>query len=96
MNMPGKGLRKNLEPVSIYFREIELLSFSLPEIRVRLVCSKGTYIRSFASDIGTALEQRRIFVCSGKNCNRSYHVDQAYEIEKFQEYVEQLSNEYFI
>ena len=44
-----KGIEKTLEPVAIYFREIELLSFNLPEIKVRLVCSKGTYIRSFAT-----------------------------------------------
>lgn len=35
--------------------EIELLSCNLPEIKIRVVCSKGTYIRSLARDIGEAL-----------------------------------------
>ena len=35
--------------------EIELLECNLPEIKVRVVCSKGTYIRALARDIGEAL-----------------------------------------
>ena len=51
-----KGIQKELVPVTVFFREIELLSFDMPEIKVRLVCSKGTYIRSFARDFGEALK----------------------------------------
>lgn len=47
-----KGVEKTLDPVTVYFREIELLSFKKPEIKIRVVCSKGTYIRSFARDFG--------------------------------------------
>jgi tRNA pseudouridine55 synthase len=50
-----KGVHKELTPVKIIFREIDLLAFDLPEIKVRMVCSKGTYVRSFARDLGTAL-----------------------------------------
>ncbi|RAZ65604.1 tRNA pseudouridine(55) synthase, partial [Klebsiella oxytoca] len=35
--------------------EIELLDFSPRAIRIRVVCSKGTYIRALARDIGLAL-----------------------------------------
>ena len=51
-----KGIHKELEPVTVYFREIELISFIIPKVIVRLVCSKGTYIRSFARDLGQALK----------------------------------------
>ena len=30
-------------------------SLGLPEARIRIVCSKGTYIRAFARDLGEAL-----------------------------------------
>ena len=36
-------------------QQIELLECNLPEIKVRVVCSKGTYIRALARDIGEAL-----------------------------------------
>ena len=35
--------------------EIEVLDFSLPILKIRVVCSKGTYIRALARDIGVAL-----------------------------------------
>lgn len=34
----------------------ELLEYDLPRIRIRVRCSKGTYIRSLAHEIGQALE----------------------------------------
>jgi len=51
-----KGIVKELTAVTVYFREIELLGYGMPETKIRLVCSKGTYIRSFARDFGEALK----------------------------------------
>ena len=36
--------------------EIELLSYEYPELKIRVKCSKGTYIRSLGSDIGLYLK----------------------------------------
>lgn len=36
--------------------DIELISYDLPNITIRVVCSKGTYIRALARDIGKALD----------------------------------------
>lgn len=49
------------ETVEIAFRktvihEFEITRIALPEIDFRVVCSKGTYIRSLAFDFGTALQ----------------------------------------
>jgi len=82
-----KGIEKILEPVAIYFREIELLSFDLPEIKIRVVCSKGTYIRSFARDAGLALGSGGYLSALERTAIGSFHVSKAYDIEKFQEYV---------
>lgn len=35
--------------------ELELIDFQLPMLEIRIKCSKGTYIRSFARDLGLAL-----------------------------------------
>ena len=45
-----------LKPKVLVIDEIELLECNLPEIKIRVVCSKGTYIRALARDIGEALE----------------------------------------
>lgn len=36
--------------------DIELISYNMPDITIRVVCSKGTYIRALARDIGRALD----------------------------------------
>ena len=50
-----KGKEVNLKPKLLVIDEIELLECNLPEIKIRVVCSKGTYIRALARDIGEAL-----------------------------------------
>lgn len=49
------GSDMQLAPKQIRIDSIELLECNLPKIRIRVVCGKGTYIRSLARDIGTAL-----------------------------------------
>ena len=50
-----KGREVELKPKTLVIDEIELLSCNLPDITIRVVCSKGTYIRALARDIGAAL-----------------------------------------
>lgn len=50
-----KGRDVALEPKKVKIYEIELLEDSLPEIKLRVVCGKGTYIRSLARDIALDL-----------------------------------------
>jgi tRNA pseudouridine55 synthase len=84
-----KGIHKDLEPVPVFFREIVLLSYNLPDIKVRLLCSKGTYIRSFARDLGTALNSGCYLSALERTAIGDFRVADAYEIEKFHELVEQ-------
>ena len=50
-----KGQEIELDARPVMIRELELLSCQLPEVKLRVVCGKGTYIRSLARDIGQAL-----------------------------------------
>lgn len=54
-HMARKGADVELKPKILVIDEIELLSFSPTSITLRIVCSKGTYIRALARDIGAAL-----------------------------------------
>lgn len=51
-----KGEEIELKPKLLVIDEIEILDFKLPELKIRVVCSKGTYIRALARDIGIALK----------------------------------------
>jgi len=86
-----QGIEMKLEPVTVFFREIELISFEIPEIKVRLVCSKGTYIRSFARDFGIALESGSYLSSLERTAIGSYKVNDSYSLEKFSEYLEQMN-----
>ncbi|MDR2622471.1 MAG: tRNA pseudouridine(55) synthase TruB [Dysgonamonadaceae bacterium] len=54
-DLARKGITVELKSKLLVIDEIELLSFLPDEIKVRIVCSKGTYIRALARDIGIAL-----------------------------------------
>ncbi len=50
----GETVELRQAKITIY--ELELLACELPRIRIRIRCSKGTYIRSLAREIGEALD----------------------------------------
>ena len=50
-----KGEEVPLKAKTLVIDEIELLECALPVVKIRVVCSKGTYIRALARDIGEAL-----------------------------------------
>lgn len=50
-----KGIKVTKEPRKIHIREIELISLDNDILQIRVVCSKGTYIRTLAADIGKSL-----------------------------------------
>jgi len=51
-----KGNEVELKPKLLVIKEIEIIDFALPILKIRVVCSKGTYIRALARDIGIALD----------------------------------------
>jgi tRNA pseudouridine55 synthase len=51
-----EGRELELKPRRVTITEFEITNIALPEVAFRVVCSKGTYIRSLARDLGTALD----------------------------------------
>lgn len=49
----GKEVERKARPVEIF--SIRILDMNLPEVRMEVVCSKGTYIRTLCHDIGNKL-----------------------------------------
>jgi len=50
-----RGKNVTLKAKQLMIDELELLDYQLPVLKIRIVCSKGTYIRALARDIGQAL-----------------------------------------
>lgn len=50
------GVEKELKPSRITIYDLEAISYISPTLTLRIRCSKGTYVRSLARDLGSALE----------------------------------------
>lgn len=55
-NKARKGQKVKIEPRSVVISEFSILSCKLPQVDFRVICSKGTYIRSLVRDFGEALD----------------------------------------
>ena len=51
-----KGIELTREPKTVWIRKIEIRDFSVPLVSFYVKCSKGTYIRQLADDIGKRLK----------------------------------------
>ena len=51
-----KGIQVNLNPRLVEIKQFEILALDLPDVHFRIVCSKGTYIRSLVRDVGEKLK----------------------------------------
>ncbi len=72
-------LRKAL--ITIY--EMELLEYALPRIRIRVRCSKGTYIRSLAREIGEALGSGAHLTSLRRTRSGGFTTETAHQLELF-------------
>ena len=82
----GITVERKARPVTIH--EIEILNMDLPEVTMRVSCSKGTYIRTLCDDIGKKLG---CFGCM-KSLLRTkvdkFTLEQAYKLSELQELAE--------
>jgi tRNA pseudouridine55 synthase len=59
----------------------------LPDITVRIVCSKGTYVRSFARDLGKFLGSGACLTGLVRTAIGPYHLKDALSLEKFENFI---------
>ena len=61
---------------------MELLEYDLPRIRIRVVCSKGTYIRSLAREIGEALGSGAYLTSLRRTRSGWFTVEEGYSMDE--------------
>ena len=67
--------------------EFEIIRIALPEIDFRVVCSKGTYIRSLAYDFGKAMDSGAHLTALRRTKIGEYDVLNAIEVPLFEDYI---------
>lgn len=81
-NLARKGKEVNLKAKPLEIKEMELLDFNLPDVTVRIVCSKGTYIRAIARDLGEALGSGGHLVALRRTRVGDIDIDRCYSIDE--------------
>jgi tRNA pseudouridine55 synthase len=83
-SMVRKGEAVDLQAREIDIMSITLLRFDLPVIEIRVCCSKGTYIRALARDIGIRLGSGGHLSGLVRTAIGSFTLEDALEIEDFE------------
>lgn len=86
--MARNGDEVELKPKTLVIDEIELTECNLPDITIRVVCSKGTYIRALARDIGQALGSGGHLTALRRTRVGDYRVEESLNPEAFQSWLE--------
>lgn len=77
------GISVEIKPKILEVKEIEVLSFALPEVKLRIVCGKGTYIRALARDIGEAMVCGAYLTGLRRTRVGDYDLSQAIDLAEF-------------
>lgn len=83
-NSARKGKSIELKPASIEIYNIEILKINIPFAEIKINCSKGTYIRAIARDIGRALDNGAHLIELRRTKIGNFSVEDAISVEDFQ------------
>lgn len=79
------GEEVELKRALINIYDMELVEYDLPRIKIRVECSKGTYIRSLAFEIGEALQSGAYLSSLRRTKSGAFVVDKAHTLDDFME-----------
>ncbi len=74
--------------INIY--SIEILDLTMPKLTIKVSCSKGTYIRSLASEIGEALQSGGYLSALRRTCSGGYRVEDGWQLDDFMKKIEAI------
>lgn len=78
-----KGKAVEIKPRTIFIKEFKITDINLPVLSFKVICSKGTYIRSLVKDYGEALGTGAYLTTLRRTRIGDYHVTDAFELEHF-------------
>ena len=73
-----------ISPRTVFLHSFEVLSINFPFITIKVVCSKGTYIRSLANDIGKYLKCGAYLFNLKRTAIGKYNLDSAFHMNYFE------------
>ncbi|MEG1699818.1 MAG: tRNA pseudouridine(55) synthase TruB [Alistipes sp.] len=89
-NMVRAGEEVAMRQALINIYAIDLLEYDLPRIRIRVRCSKGTYIRALAREIGEALHSGAHLSALRRTRSGGFTLDNAHTVDDFLEKLREI------
>jgi len=88
-DLARKGKEVELKPKVLVIDEIELLDFNQEKMQatIRVICSKGTYIRALARDIGQALNSGAHLIALRRTRVGDVRVEDCMKVEDFPDWL---------
>jgi len=81
------GLAVETKARTVEIKSFELTKIEMPEVAFKVVCSKGTYIRSLANDFGKAMNSGAYLSSLCRTKIGDFKLENAWELDKLIEYL---------
>lgn len=87
-----KGEDVKIEPREVEAKEFEITEINLPEIKFRLVCSKGFYVRSLVRDFGESIGVGAYMSALQRTRIGDFKLEDAQTIDEFKKEFENMNS----
>lgn len=81
-NYARKGKEVEIKAKPLEIKELEVLSWEAPKLTLRVLCSKGTYIRALARDLGEAMNSGAHLTALRRTRVGEYTIDDAMSLDQ--------------
>ena len=81
-NYARKGKEVEIKAKPLEIKELEVLNWEAPKLTLRVLCSKGTYIRALARDLGEAMNSGAHLTALRRTRVGDYTIDDAMSLDK--------------
>lgn len=88
-----RGETVELKTRKVSISQFEITRIELPEVDFRVVCSKGTYIRSLVHDFGRSLNNAAHLRSLRRTKSGDYDVENAFEVMELVNHIRQLKEQ---
>ncbi len=88
-----RGEIVELKTRKVHISQFEITRIELPEIDFRVICSKGTYIRSLVHDFGRSLNNAAHLKSLRRTKSGNYDIEDAFEVMELVNHIRQLKEQ---
>jgi len=90
-NAARKGVEIKIPAVKVHVLEFEITNIAMPDVDFRIVCSKGTYIRTLAHELGQRLDSGSHLVSLRRTASKPFSINDSIKLEDLTARLMQLS-----